>query len=157
MAAAKRKRPADLEAYDLWALSYEALLRGTEADLEQALAYADAAIAKDPGLVRAYTKKAWILTRSGPSTGTTGPEPSPRWSAWRGPRSASIPTTRRHTWSSPSPTHLERAVGGSEAATARALELNPSSADILNLAAAQHGRTSASRSAAPRCATGPSG
>ena len=60
-AAAKRKRPADLEAYDLWTLQYEAFLRGTEADLEQALAYADAAIAKDPGLVRAYTKKAWIL------------------------------------------------------------------------------------------------
>ena len=60
-AAAKRKRPADLEAYDLWALAYEAFMRGKEADLEQALAYADAAIAKDPGLVRAYTKKAWIL------------------------------------------------------------------------------------------------
>jgi TolB-like protein/class 3 adenylate cyclase len=60
VAAAKRKRPADLEAYDLWALAYEALMRGQEADLDEALVHIDAAIAKDPGLVRAYTKKAWI-------------------------------------------------------------------------------------------------
>ena len=35
-------------------------MRGKEEDLDQALVHADAAIAKDPGLVRAYTKKAWI-------------------------------------------------------------------------------------------------
>ena len=134
VAAAKRKRPADLEAYDLWALAYEAFLRGQEADLDQALAYLDAAIAKDPGLVRAYTKKAWTrlvrakykndwveaiaemarLARAAISIDPYDAEAHVILgftSAWNG------------QWAE------------ARASTARALELNPSSADILNLAA----------------------
>ena len=47
-AAAKRKRPADLQAYDLLALADEALLGDTEADLDRALDLADQAIARGP-------------------------------------------------------------------------------------------------------------
>ena len=60
-AAAKRKRPADLQAYDLLALADEALLGDTEADLDRALQLTDQAIARDPGMARAYVKKAWVL------------------------------------------------------------------------------------------------
>src|SRR3954453_21939820 len=60
-AAAKRKRPADLQAYDLVALADEALLGDTEADLDRALQLTDQAIARDPGMARAYVKKAWGL------------------------------------------------------------------------------------------------
>ena len=97
VAAAKRKRPADLEAYDLWALAYEALMRGQEADLDEALAHVDAAIAKDPGLVRAYTKKAWIrLVRAKFKNDWTRRVPR-TWSGWRGRRSASTRSMPRRT------------------------------------------------------------
>ena len=103
MAAAKRKRPEDMQAYDLWALSYEAFLRGTEADLDQALAYQDAAIAKDPSFVRAYTKKAWtrlMLVKFRNDWADAVAE----MSTWLGSRSASIPTTPKRTPSLASPT-----------------------------------------------------
>ena len=61
VAAAHRKPPEDLEAYDLVLLAYEAQKRGTRADIEQGLAYVDAAIARDPAFARAYTRKAWLL------------------------------------------------------------------------------------------------
>src|SRR3954452_3176937 len=60
-AAAKRKRPADLQAYDLLALADEALLGDSEADLDRALQLTDQTIARDPGMARAYVKKAWVL------------------------------------------------------------------------------------------------
>jgi len=60
-AAAKRKNPADLEAYDLWALATASRLEGTKQGFEDALAYADAAIAHDPTLARAYIVKGWTL------------------------------------------------------------------------------------------------
>ena len=59
--AAKRKRPADLQAYDLYILSVEADLVGTESSYEKGLAYIDAAIARDPDLARAYIQKGWLL------------------------------------------------------------------------------------------------
>ena len=58
VAAARRKPPEDLEAYDLVPLAYEAQKRGTRADIEQGLAYVDAAIARDPAFARAYARKA---------------------------------------------------------------------------------------------------
>ncbi len=61
VAAAHRKPPEDLEAYDLVLLAYEAQKRGTRADIEQGLAYVDAAIARDPAFARSYTRKAWLL------------------------------------------------------------------------------------------------
>ena len=100
-AAAKRKRPADLEAYDLSTLQYEAFLRGTEADLEQALTYGDAAIAKDPGLVRAYTKKAWILINLAKYREQLERNLGRGGAALLDRRSRSILTTQRPMWSWP--------------------------------------------------------
>jgi TolB-like protein len=47
-AAARRKAPSDLVAYDLYALGYESFAKGTEEGFAEALRYADAAIAKNP-------------------------------------------------------------------------------------------------------------
>ncbi len=63
-AAARRKPPSDLQAYDLWALAAAASEKGAKEDLAEALKYADAAIAKDPQLTRAYVKKAWVIYNS---------------------------------------------------------------------------------------------
>jgi TolB-like protein/class 3 adenylate cyclase len=133
-AAAKRKRPADLEAYDLWTLEYEAFLRGTKADLEQALVYADAAIAKDPSLVRAYTKKAWILINLA--------KYRDNWNeVWAEAERLAQQALAIDPYDAEA--YLVRAIATAslgrlaeaKAATERAVQLNPSSADILNLAA----------------------
>lgn len=133
-AAAKRKRPTDLEAYDLWTLQYEAYLRGTEADLEQALAYADAAIAKDPGLVRTYTKKAWTLVhlakyRNNWNEAWAEAERLAKEALAIDPYDAEA-----HVVVATAASQLGR-MAEAKAAIARAVQLNPSSADILNMAA----------------------
>jgi tetratricopeptide (TPR) repeat protein len=133
-AAAKRKRPVDLAAYDLWALAYEALMRGKEADLDQALVYADAAIAEDPGLVRAYTRKAWIrLVRAKFKNdwmdAISDMERLARLAISIDPYDAEAHAILAFTSTSTGQ------MAEAKAATARALELNPSSADILNQAA----------------------
>ena len=199
MAAANRKRPNDLQAYDLWALGYEAFLRGAEADLNQALAYLDAAIAKDPDFVRAYTKPGfprWICVRAASCTsfrrwakalrriGWPSPDGRDGWKresavspAFPRPSGAAAGSkwgirakkawTRlmlakfRNDWSETiaEMERLARIANGidpydaevhvilgftsafdgqwaeARASAAKALELNPSSADILNLAA----------------------
>ena len=61
--AAKRKRPADLQAYDLYALAYEAAQEGSLEGDERALAFIDAAIEHDAGFARAYVQKGWLLFR----------------------------------------------------------------------------------------------
>ncbi len=61
---AHRKRPSDLDAYELVALSSQSRA-GTESEVGQALAYAEEAIAKDPSFARAYIAKAWALWQSG--------------------------------------------------------------------------------------------
>ena len=132
--AAKRKRPADLEAYDLSTLQYEAFLRGTEADLEQALTYGDAAIAKDPGLVRAYTKKAWILINLAKYRGNW----NETWAQAEGLARQALAIdpydAEAHVVLATAATSLGRRAEA-RTATERAVELNPSSADILNVAA----------------------
>jgi TolB-like protein/class 3 adenylate cyclase len=60
-AAAKRKRPSDLEAYDLYLLGVEAFLGNSERDLERGLDYENRALERDPQLVRAMLKKGWII------------------------------------------------------------------------------------------------
>ena len=60
-AAARRKAPEDLQAYDLTVMAYNAFLKGTEADTLQGIEYADRAIARDPDFARAYIQKAWLL------------------------------------------------------------------------------------------------
>ncbi len=59
-AAAKRKRPSDLQAYDLYALASERFSTGLQADDEKGLEYVNAAIDRDPGFARAYVLKAWL-------------------------------------------------------------------------------------------------
>jgi Tfp pilus assembly protein PilF len=133
-AAARRKPAADLEAYDLWALSYEALMRGKESDLDQALTYIDAAIAKDPGLVRAYTEKAWIrLVRAKFKNDWTDAfadmDRLARTAIGIDPYDAEAHVLIAFT------STVAGQFAEAKVATARALELNPSSADILNQAA----------------------
>jgi TolB-like protein/tetratricopeptide (TPR) repeat protein len=134
MAAANRKRPDDLQAYDLWALGYEAFLRGAEADLNQALAYLDAAIAKDPDFVRAYTKKAWTRLmlakfRNDWSEAIAEMERLARIANSIDPYDAEVHVILGFT------SAFNGQWAEARASTAKALELNPSSADILNLAA----------------------
>jgi TolB-like protein/class 3 adenylate cyclase len=137
MAAVKRKRPDDLQAYDLWALGYEAFLRGTEADLNQALTYLDKAIANDPSFVRAYTKKAWtrlMLTkfRNDWPEAMAEMERLARVAIGIDPYDAEAHVVLGFTKT------MNGQWAEARASTARALELNPSSADILLLS---HGYT----------------
>ena len=61
-AAARNKRPSDLEAYDLYALGIAAKHRGgTKENLEEALKYEEAAVAKDPQFALAKVQKGWAL------------------------------------------------------------------------------------------------
>lgn len=52
--AAKRKRPADLGAYELYLLGLDASYRQTEASLREGVEYYKRAVAADPNLSRAY-------------------------------------------------------------------------------------------------------
>jgi TolB-like protein len=134
--AAKRKRPADLGAYELWALATDAFLRGKEADIEQGLVYADAAIAKDPSLARAYTRKAWLLNARGRyrqdydyNQAYAEMERLAKKALEIDPYDAEGYLTLAFATSS-----LGRNTEA-KVATERALELNPSSAGVLNTAA----------------------
>jgi tetratricopeptide (TPR) repeat protein len=53
--AAKRKRPADLGAFELYLLGLDASYRQSEAGLQEGIKYYKRAIAADPTLSRAYT------------------------------------------------------------------------------------------------------
>jgi TolB-like protein/class 3 adenylate cyclase len=54
--AARRKRPSDLNAYDLYLLGTEHLEKVTEEDLKQALRLLSQAVELDPGLARAWVE-----------------------------------------------------------------------------------------------------
>jgi TolB-like protein/class 3 adenylate cyclase/Tfp pilus assembly protein PilF len=53
--AAKRKRPQDLSAYDLYMMGLEAKHRATEASIVQAISLLERAVQEDPQLARAWT------------------------------------------------------------------------------------------------------
>jgi TolB-like protein len=135
LAAARRKLPEDLEAYDLVLLAYEAQKRGTRADIERGLAYVDAAIARDPSFARAYMHKAWLLLNL--------PEPPER--DWNAIYAEMERLARKSIELDPNDFagYITLAFAASSlgrndearASIARALELNPSSADALNQAA----------------------
>ncbi len=59
LAAARRKHPTDLAAYDLALLG--SMFARSQAEVEKGLAYCDAAIGKDPDFASAYICKAWRL------------------------------------------------------------------------------------------------
>jgi class 3 adenylate cyclase/TolB-like protein/tetratricopeptide (TPR) repeat protein len=60
-AAARRKGPSDLEAYDLFALGYADFIKGGEEGFAESIKFFDAAIAKDPQFVLPYVKKGWAI------------------------------------------------------------------------------------------------
>ena len=57
--AAKRKRPQDLSAYDLYLLGIEAKHRLTEESVEEAVRLLKQSLAVDPKFARAWTGLAW--------------------------------------------------------------------------------------------------
>jgi class 3 adenylate cyclase/TolB-like protein/tetratricopeptide (TPR) repeat protein len=59
--AARRKGPSDLEAYDLFALGLADFYKGGEEGFAESIKLFDAAIAKDPQFGFAYVKKAWAI------------------------------------------------------------------------------------------------
>jgi tetratricopeptide (TPR) repeat protein len=58
-AAAKRKGPSDLEGYDLFALGLADFYKGGQEGFAESVKFFDAAIAKDPQFGFAYVKKGW--------------------------------------------------------------------------------------------------
>ncbi len=133
-AAALRKRPGDLQAYDLTVMAYESFLKGTEADTRQGIAQADRAIARDPDFARAYVQKAWLIQDLA--------KYEKNWNAASAEMERLARTAIRldpydangHillAWTLATLDKNDEAMVETE----RALELNPSSADVLNMAA----------------------
>jgi TolB-like protein len=60
-ATARRKAPSDLEAYDLFALGVAAFNKGGEEGFAESIKFFDAAIAKDPQFSYPYVKKGWAI------------------------------------------------------------------------------------------------
>ena len=148
--AARRKRPGDLAAYDLLALGYEAEMRGTELDLTRAMAYTDAAIAKDPGMARAFAQKAFIVL-SLQNFRKNWEEALPEMERLA---RAALDLDPYDAWGWVAHAVAVDNLGrNAEAAAdaARAVELNPSSADILNSAAASLAHAGKAREGAAWC------
>jgi class 3 adenylate cyclase/TolB-like protein len=60
-AAARRKGPSDLEGYDLFALGMADFYKGGEEGFAESIKFFDAATAKDPQFGFAYVKKGWAI------------------------------------------------------------------------------------------------
>ncbi len=135
-AAARRKAPSDLAAYDLLALADASFDKATEEGFTDAAKLADAAIAKDPQFAAAYVVKGWSV----------------RWIALSGKgdfqeaMSEADRLARKAVEIDPADAEAHvllgsnlRQMGGdpaqAKAELDRALELNPSSAYVLNISA----------------------
>jgi TolB-like protein/class 3 adenylate cyclase/tetratricopeptide (TPR) repeat protein len=133
-AAARRKLPEDLQAYDLTVLAYNSFLNGTEAGTLEGIEYAERAIARDPNFARAYVQKAWLVQelskyRRNWNEASVEMEQLARTAIRLDPYDANAHILLAWTLG----TLGKNAEAMTE--TNRALELNPSSADILNMAA----------------------
>ena len=133
-AAARRKRPEDLQAYDLTIMAYDSFLKGTEADTQKGIELADEAIRRDPDFARAYTQKAWLLQdlakyKKNWNEASVEMEGLARTAIRLDPYDANGHILL--AWVLGTLGKNAEAL----AETNRALELNPSSADILNTAA----------------------
>ena len=64
-AAARRKRPQDLTAYELYLLASEQMDRSTKEATSEAIALLTKAVERDPGLARAWTLLAWAHDLAG--------------------------------------------------------------------------------------------
>lgn len=133
-ASAKRKRPEDLQAYDLTIMAYDSFLKGTQADTQKGVELTDEAIQRDPDFARAYVQKAWLLQdlakyKKNWNEATVEMERLARTAIRLDPQDANGHILL--AW-------VLGTLGKNAEAldeTNRALELNPSSADILNTAA----------------------
>ena len=135
--AAKRKRPSDLTAYDLYLLGSAALYRETPEDNEQAIALLKRSLEIDPGLARAWTalSLAYLQRRLGDDTAEA--------------RQLGLEAAERAVKLDPQDADAHAALAWrlgvtgdfaqSEIEFERALELNPNSADILTFYAALAG------------------
>jgi tetratricopeptide (TPR) repeat protein len=133
---AKRKRPEDLSAYELYLLGIEHKHLMDQPDVEQAKRLFDEALAKDPKLARAFVGRAWthdILTAFGPpydlATGMAAAETDARSALALDPQDAEAYAVLGDAL------YNQGRFGESTAAYDRALTLNPSSADIATYAA----------------------
>jgi TolB-like protein/class 3 adenylate cyclase len=135
-AAARRKGPSDLEAYDLFALGMAAFNKGGEAGLAESIKFFDPAIAKDPQFAFPYVKKGWasffhtLLTGGDVEEAGKEFERLSRKAIELDPYDAEghISLGNKLVWWG------DFAQGGAE--VEKGLELNPSSADIMALSAA---------------------
>lgn len=135
-AAAKRKRPENLSAYELYLLGIEHKHRMELPDLEQAKRLFDEALAKDPKLARALVGRAWthdILTAFGPPydfvAGMAAAEADALSALALDPQDAEAYAVLGDAL------YNQGRFEESAAAYERALTLNPSSADIASFAA----------------------
>ena len=128
--AAKRKRPQDLTAYDLYLLGMEAKHRGTREGMEQGIDLLKRSLAIDPGFARAWTGLFWA------SYGLSGlVEETPEV------RKAREDAARRAVELDPEDAEARVALatiygdagdlGHAEAEFDKALRLSPNSADLL--------------------------
>jgi TolB-like protein/class 3 adenylate cyclase len=133
--AARRKGPSDLEAYDLFALGIADFNKGGEEGFAKSIKLFDAAIAKDPQFAYYYVKKGWATLSYAVSTNRDVDEAG----------NALERLARKAIEIDPYDAEGHVALGdklvwwGDFAQGAveveRALELNPSSADIMALSA----------------------
>ena len=137
-AAAAHRAPTDLAAYDFYALSYDVFNKGHFAEAEK---YADQAIAKDPRFPYGYTLKGWAVNAQANQRGQLGKTISPDVRdqlIWLGRKA--IEVDPNEAWSHVYLGAVLRFIGEdlalAEDEIDRALELNPSSADITVIAAA---------------------
>jgi tetratricopeptide (TPR) repeat protein len=134
-AAARRKPPSDLTAYDLSSLAIVSFEKGNEQGFLEAIKYCDEAIAKDPHLTRAYITKAYGVRFVA----------KVRNRNWVEALNESDKLARKAIEIDPYDATAHMLLGltmmesGNRKQSAveidRALELNPSSADIIMLAA----------------------
>jgi class 3 adenylate cyclase/TolB-like protein/Tfp pilus assembly protein PilF len=139
-AAAKRKAPSDLAAYDLYALGYESYLKGSLEGMADALKYADVAIAKDPQLTLGYVLKGFSIRELAVRGNLLGKGSlqDAMEEVGRVARQA-IEVDPYEAWGHLLAGTTLRQTGGdpvqASAELDRALELNPSSANVMNAVA----------------------
>ena len=137
--AAVNRPPADLAAFDFYALANEAYGKGRFAEVEK---YADRAIAMDPAFAFGYVIKGWAVIAQARLRGQTGKGISPDVrDELIGLGRKAIELDPNEAWAHGYLGSMLRDLLGDvvlgEDEIDRALELNPSSADVMLLAAIQ--------------------
>jgi tetratricopeptide (TPR) repeat protein len=136
-AAARRKGPSDLEAYDLFALGMADFNKGGEKGFAESIKFFDAAIAKNPQFGFAYVKKGWAILNYALSASPNGDvDKAANEFEWLSRKAIEIDPYGAEGHVSLGDKLIwwgDLAQGAVE--VERALELNPSSADIMALSA----------------------